>query len=150
MQRNDLEIIRRINCLTTELESLYHQAARELGVADSVMCVIYMVHQKGDGCLLYDIWNESGISKQTINSAIRKLEGDGILFLEQEKGKNKRIRLTPEGKSYVERTAGRMLEMECRAFDDWSEQEIGTYLNLMERYNRDFRAQVEQMEGSNV
>lgn len=148
MQKRYLDTIRRINCLTKDLDSLYHQAARNLGVADSVMCVVYMVHERGDGCLLYDIWNESGISKQTINSAIRKLEQDKILFLEQDKGRNKRIRLTPEGSVYVERMATKLLEMECASFEGWTEQEIGLHLELMERYNRAFRAQVEQMEGS--
>lgn len=73
--------IYQINCLTEEVDSLYHQAALKLGVSDSVMFVLYMLHIGGEKCLLYDIYKLSGISKQTINSAIRKLENDGIYIL---------------------------------------------------------------------
>lgn len=61
--------IRRINRLTNELESLYHQASLKLGVADSVSIVMYALHEAGNECLLSDIYKESGISKQTINSS---------------------------------------------------------------------------------
>lgn len=83
--------IRRINRLTNELESLYHQASLKLGIADSVSIVMYALHEAGNECLLSDIYKESGISKQTINSAIRSLEADGILYLEQHIGRAKKV-----------------------------------------------------------
>lgn len=147
MQKKYLEILHRVNCLSYDLDSIYHQAARKLGVADSVLCVIYMVNEKGDGCPLYDIWNESGISKQTINSAIRKLEEEGILYLEQDKGKAKRIRLTENGKVFVQQTASKLVEAECNAFDGWTNEEVEMYLHLMEKYNGAFRTQIDQMKG---
>ena len=64
------KIISEINCLTEDVDSLYHQAAVRLGVSDSVLFVLYMLHTHGGECLLYDIYKISGISKQTINSAI--------------------------------------------------------------------------------
>lgn len=146
MTRDYREIMHRINCLTSDLDALYHQAARRLGVSDSVLIVVYMIYEKGDGCPLYDIWNDSGVSKQTINSAIRKLEEEKILFLEQDKGKAKRVRLTERGKDFVEQTATRLLEAECNAFQGWTEEELANYIGLMEKYNRAFRTQIENME----
>lgn len=146
MHRDYQEIVHKIAYLTSDLDSIYHLAARKLGVSDSVLIVAYMIHEKGDGCLLYDIWKESGISKQTINSAIRKLEEDGILRLEQDKGKSKRVYLTEKGKTFVDETATRLLEAECRAFEGWTDEEFEIHLRLMERYNRAFRAQIEAME----
>lgn len=150
MQKDYREIIGKINCLTTDLDGLYHQAARKLGIADSVLIVTYMIYEKGDGCLLYDICSESGVSKQTINSAIRKLESDQILFLEQEKGKRKRIRLTEKGHAFIDQTAARLLEAECNAFRDWTDDELELYLKFMEKYNSAFRKEIENMEGKNV
>lgn len=139
------EKIHRINCLSGDLNALYHQAALKLGLSDSAMFVLYMLHYKGDGCLLYDICQESGISKQTINSALRKLEADGILYLENDKGRTKRVCLTDQGKEYVAQTGARLFEAECRSFNDWTEDEIDLYLSLMEKYNRSFGAQVDKM-----
>lgn len=137
--------LKRINCLANELDLLYHQAARKLGVSDSVLCILYMIHEKGDGCLLCDICNESGISKQTINSALRKLEKEDILYLEQDKGKNKRIRLTEKGSQYTAHTAARLYDAESSALSGWSEEDLSAYLRLMKKYNDCFRIQVEKI-----
>ena len=66
--------VNQINCLNEEIDSLYHQAALKLGVSDCVLFVLYMLHTNDGKCLLYDIYKLSRISKQTVNSAIRKLE----------------------------------------------------------------------------
>ncbi len=111
--------LRRVNRLMNEADSLYHQAARMLGVSDSAMCILYELYERGDGCLLCDICAESGIRKQTINSALRKLERDGIVCPERGSGKNKRIHLTPSGQELLLRTAARVYEAECNVFRDW-------------------------------
>lgn len=139
------DAVRRVNCLTNDTDALYHSFSRKLGVADSVMVVAYMLHEKGSGCPLYDIYNEGGVSKQTINSAIRKLERDGILYLTQDKGKAKRVWLTDKGNQFVADTALRLFETECRAFEGWTDEEIETYFNYIEKYNNAFRAEIEKI-----
>lgn len=140
------EKVHRVNCLTNDIDALYHQAARKLGVSDSVLCVLYMIYEKGDGCLLYDICNESGITKQTINSAIRKLEKEEILYLEPFKGKTKQICLTEKGKDYVARTAACLYKAECDAFKQWTDEEFEMYLKLMEKYNQSLRKEIDKMQ----
>ncbi len=137
--------IRRINRLTNELESLYHQASLKLGIADSVSIVMYALHEAGNECLLSDIYKESGISKQTINSAIRALEADGILYLEQHIGRAKKVVLTEKGKEYAMQTAARLYQAEMNAFESWSDNEVSTYIRLMEKYNESFRQQIEKL-----
>lgn len=145
MDDNLYENVHRINCLANELDSIYHQAALRLGISDSVMFVLYMLHDKGDGCLLYDICNETGISKQTINSAIRRLEQDGIIFLEHYKGKSKQVFLTEKGKEYVAQTVARLYEAECRVFDGWSKEEITMHFNLLKKYNDALREEIKDI-----
>ena len=137
--------IRRINRMTSELESLYHQASLKLGIADSVSIVMYALHEAGNECLLSDIYKESGISKQTINSAIRSLEADGILYLEQHIGRAKKVVLTEKGKEYAMQTAARLYQAEMNAFESWSEDEVSTYIRLIEKYNESFRRQIDKM-----
>ena len=107
--------------------------------------VLYTVYDTGESCLLSDIYKKTGISKQTINSAIRSLEASGILYLEQYTGRAKKVVLTQKGKSYVQKTAARIFQAEIQAFDTWSEDEIDTYLRLMEKYAECFRRQVEEL-----
>lgn len=144
---NDIksEMVHKINHLSNDLDSIYHSAARLLGVNDSILFVLYTLYEKGDGCLLQDVCRESYISKQTVNSAIRKLEQDGIIFLEQYKGKAKKVRITPIGQEYISKTAKRLFEAECGAFKDWSQEQLMTYLSLSQKYNQALRLEIEKL-----
>lgn len=145
MKRDYREVIHKVNSLANDLDSIYHQAARKLGIADSVMFVCYMINEKGNGCLLHDICCECGMSKQTINSALRKLEKDDILYLKQDKGKTKRIFLTKKGEKFIGATAGSILEAEINAFSGWSDEEFEMHLKLMEKYNNALRKEINKM-----
>ena len=135
----------RVNCLASDLDALYHQAALKLGLSDSVMFVLYLIYEKQGRCPLSSICRETSISKQTLNSALRKLEKEGILYLERSGGRTKNACLTEKGQDYVNRTIARLFSAECSAFQGWTEEEIHQHLRLMEKYNACFREQIEKM-----
>ena len=145
MNHNHREEIHRINYLTSEMEALYHQASLKLGLSDSASIVLYTIYDAGDGCLLSDVYKKSGISKQTVNSAIRGLEADNILYLEPYTGRAKKILLTDKGRDYVQKTVARLYEAEAKALDTWSEEEIHTYIQLMEKYADCIRQQIDKL-----
>lgn len=145
MNNQEIRAINKINYMCFEVEALYHQASLKLGISDSVSIVLYTVYDVGESCLLSDIYKKTGISRQTVNSAIRGLETDGILYLEQHTGRSKRIVLTDKGKNFVERTIGKLRLAEIQAFEAWTEEEINTYIHLLEKYADCFRKQVEKM-----
>ena len=66
--------------LSAEITSLYHEAAVKIGISDTVLNILYVLCEKEGQCLQRDIFRLTGISRQTINSAIRKLERDGIAY----------------------------------------------------------------------
>lgn len=139
------DVIHLINYLNTELDSLYHSASLKLGMSDSVSIVLYSLCDLGNGCLLSNIYKNSGISKQTVNSAVRKLEADGIIYLELSDGKKKKVLLTDKGKDYIEKTAARIRRAETDAFNSWREEDVRTYIRLMEKYNDCFREQIKKL-----
>lgn len=140
-----LSEIRRINFLTSETDSLYHQASLRLGISDSVSITLYTIQDRGENCLLSDVYKSSGVSRQTINSAIRKLEADGMLSLAPYAGRSKKIVLTDKGRDFIRQTVAKLLEAETRAFDGWSEEEIKTYIGLMGKYTESLRKQLNQL-----
>lgn len=142
--------IRQVNQLTYELDAIYHQAAWKLGMSDSALRILYLIYEKGDGCPLQDVCRESSLSKQTVNSALRKLEGDNLLYLEPGVGKGKQIRLTEHGKEYVNRTVARLYEAERSVYQQWTREELSQYLFLMKKYNRDLREKIEQWEETSL
>lgn len=145
MASNYSEMMYRMNCLASDLDSLYHQAAQKIGVSDSVMFVLYSLYENQGRILLNDIRKITGISKQTLNSAIRKLENEEIIYLEQKSGRAKTVCLTEKGKEYVDHTVARLFTAECNVFTGWTTEEIRQYLYFMEKFNNDFRQQIEKM-----
>ncbi len=139
------ETIAQINCLTEEIDSLYHQAALRLGVSDSVMFVLYMLYTHEGKCPLYDIYKLSGISKQTINSAIRRLEQEKLIYLEKYNGKAKLVCLTESGAVHARQTVARLLEAERKAFLTWNEEELQTYLILIQKHCVSLQEQIENL-----
>lgn len=148
MKHDSREKVQRLNRLSYDFDQLYHQAARTLDMSDSALRILYALCEQSDGRLLQDVCRESGVSKQTINSALRKLESEDILYLEQDRGKSKRVFLTEKGRAYAAQTAARLYAAECDAFDDWTEEELELYLNLMHKHVDSLRAQINRMERS--
>ncbi len=137
--------IHRINYLTTEMEAMYHQASLKMGITDSVSIVLYSVYDAENECLLSDIYKNSGISKQTINSAIRSLEADGILYLEQYSERKKKGCLDGAGKGVCAENGCQTLPSRMNTFDLWTKEEIETYIRLMAKYADCFRKQIDQL-----
>ena len=86
MEHNVSEKLHRINNLLAETDAVYHQASLRLGIADSTMRILYTILDNGERCLLSDVYKQSGISKQTVNSALRQ---HGIPGESQGKGQNR-------------------------------------------------------------
>lgn len=145
MTKNIMEHLHRINYLAAEINGLYHQAAVKLGLSDSVMHILYTLYENEGRCMLSDICRLSGISKQTVNSAVRKLENEEIVYLEQQGGKMKKVCLTQKGREYAEQTVTRVFRAEAEAFSRWSDEEINMYLKLMEKYVLSFRDRLEDL-----
>lgn len=145
MEKNRFNEIKRINYLVNELDALYHQTSLKLGITDSVSIVLYTIYGSDDECLLTDIYKNSGISKQTVNSAIRALEKDGILYLEKYNGRAKKVILTDKGSDYLQKTAVRLYQAEMDAFDTWSDEEVDAYIRLVRKHVNCFRQQIEKL-----
>ena len=72
--------LKRFNHLIGELDAVYHDMSLRLGLSDSESKILYTVCNFGDSCLLADVCRLTGLSKQTVNSAVRKLEREGVLY----------------------------------------------------------------------
>lgn len=137
--------MKRFNHLTSEINAAYHDAALKLGISDSALQILYTVCSSGGLCLISDICRLSGISKQTINSALRKLEKEDIVYLKPYKGRTKSVHLTKNGKALAEQTAMKIIEIENRIFEVWSMERIHLYLSLTQEYLDLFQKEIEEL-----
>lgn len=133
MEYTDVNI-QRFNHLLGEMEGIYHDISLQMGLSDSVSKILYTICDKGDHCPLSLICRQNGLSKQTVNSAIRKLEQQGVVRLKAADGKAKDVYLTEAGKQLADQTARRVLQMENDILDSWSREDVERYLSLTRRF----------------
>ena len=115
--------------LAGEINALYHEAAIKMGISDSVQNILYVLYEKDGRCLQSEVSKLTGISRQTINSAIRNLEKDGIVYLEQGKGRNTILCLTEKGKKFAEEKMYPLYEAENKTWNEWTPAVSYTHLS---------------------
>lgn len=108
-------MIQEYNHIYKLINEAYHFVVKRLGLTDSAFDILYAVHILGEGCTQKDICGYSGSSKQTIQSAMRKLERQGFLRMERGSGRSMRIFATPAGKALIQEKIVPVVEAEKRA-----------------------------------
>ena len=139
------EALRRVNHLAAEIDAAYHEAAWKLGLSDSAMQILYTICNYGTACPLNEIIHLSGIRKQTVNSALRKLEAEGVLYLETYQGRRKMVYLTDRGTALARDTVLRIIEIENKIFDSWAPEQRALYVELMEKYRSSFQEEIQKL-----
>lgn len=137
--------VKRFNCVVNEINEVYHDAAERMGISNSALNILYVICENGDRCLQSEIYKQTGISRQTINSAIRKLEKDGTVYLEQGQGRNTIVCLTDAGKETADRKIRPIIRIEDEIFDEWTEQEAHMYQDLTERYRDSLKEKLDDL-----
>ena len=138
-------VARNYSYLTSEIEAAYHEAALKCGLSVSAMRILYVICLHGEECLLSTVVALSGISKQTINSALRKLEREGILYLENTDGRKKRVCLTKKGKEAVQHSALRVIKIENEILNAWTPDERTAYMTLTEKFLFSFKEKTKEL-----
>lgn len=139
------EQLRQFNYMIGEIDKIYHEAAVKFGLSDSVQAVLYTLRGEGKPCLISDICRFSGVSKQTLNSALRKMEQDGLITLAAVNGKQKSVSLTKKGEQTAESTADKIIDAENRVFSAWSDKERSEYLRLTRLYCDEFKKEIDKI-----
>ncbi|MBO5033634.1 MAG: MarR family transcriptional regulator [Lachnospiraceae bacterium] len=139
------EQMKRFNLLSSEIDAAYHEAAFKLGLSDSTMLILYTAYCNGGECLLSDITLMSGASKQTINSALRKLETEEIVYLKSFEGRKKKVYLTDKGMQLAGDTVSHLIRIENEIFGSWSDEETNKYIELTKRYLTDFKEKIKEI-----
>ena len=131
--------------LAGEINALYHEKKKKMGISDSIQNILYVLCEKGGKCLQSEISKLTGISRQTINSAIRKLEKEEIVYLEQGKGRNTILCLTEKGKKFSLEKIMPLHEIENKIWNEWTSEEQQQYLTLTKKYRDGLKKYLDAM-----
>ena len=124
------------NQLVKELDELYQFYAKKSGLSETAFWIMYCVNEKQEPYTQAELCEEWSYSRQTINSALKNLENQGLLELIPlpENRKNKQIFLTPSGEDLVRQTVVPLTAAEVRAFAQLGVKDTDEYLRLTRRH----------------
>ena len=131
---NDLHIT--YNRTSKELEQLYHAYARHAGVSDAALWLLYVIRLGGNNLTQAAIYADWHYPPQTINSALKRLEAQGLVALAPATGsrRDKAVHLTAEGEKTVEHVIDPLIDAERAALADLVPKERTALVSLSQRY----------------
>ena len=140
------QFITEVNRTYKEEDDFYRRLARRSGLSDAAFWVLYSIETAPGPVTQTDIGNTLMLSKQTINSALRKLEEEGFAYLEGLGGRRKQVCLTQKGQELAERTVVRLIEIENGILASWPKAQLEQYLELTEQYMTALREGVRELK----
>lgn len=133
------------NELYKEQDDLYRAAARGFGLSDCAFWVLYALRETKRPMTQSGICAAVYQPKQTVHSALKKLEGEGFLRLAEGRDRrSKHLVLTERGEALVRRTVDPVMAAETAAMGTLTETEQAQLLALQRRYNAALRQYLPQ------
>lgn len=133
--------LKEFNRLYKEGDDIYHKIAVKQGISDSAFMILYAIEVLNQ-TRQKDIADYYCISKQTINSSIKKLIQSGIIKQSTSKGRDVFLELTPSGKKFVEEKIIPIIDLENDTFAQMGEKESRELLRLTKKYLDIFKEKV--------
>lgn len=119
-----------------EVDEVCHNYAKAHGLSDTVFYVLYALVDRGSAYPQRELCEDWFYPPQTVNSALKTLETQGVVELVFSPGnrKNKEIHLTDKGRMLAKEIIEPFMEAERNAFSDLSEEERKALLGAVQKY----------------
>lgn len=135
-----------LNRITKETDEVYRKAAKALQLSDCAFWILYALRDADEMLTQRDICVMLFQPKQTVNSALKKLEANGYLSLSHTVNqKSKTVQLTERGRALVAQTIDRVREREQRALQELTDTERQTFLQLFRKFNTQFKEHMQSL-----
>lgn len=132
MEKPDKELLEKraeYNRLFKEQDYFYFQAASRANLSEASFWILYSICDSDTAWTQSDLCREWCYSKQTINSAVKKLEKMNFVELRMESGSGNRkeIVLTDQGRRYCEEERELLLSLMRRQLEALEERVRGSW-----------------------
>lgn len=108
-----------------KINELYHVWARENGIQDTSLFVLYVINENKDYCTQNQICEKLSLPKQTISLILSKLEENGYVLreLNLKDKRNKVVRFTEKGEQYASNLLKKLKSSEIEALSNMSQEQ---------------------------
>ena len=145
--------LKQYNDITKENDELYRGAAKKFGLSECAFWILYYLRAEYGEPKQSEICSSFHQPKQSIHSALKKLEAEGYIALTA--GGNRRskgILLTLKGKRLCEETVDYIIEAEKDALGSLSGEEHEEFMKLYSKYTEQFKLNIRAIpeKGGNI
>ena len=142
INKTNRKYILEYNQLLKECDNIYHDAAIRAGLSDCAFWILHALWEADHVFTQSEIGDNASMPRQTVNSALKKLEKDGYLVLEKIDGKmGKSIRLTEAGERFAQTHIAPIAAAEERVCAQFTQQEqeefLTTFRTLVNRLRKE-------------
>lgn len=135
------------NQLYKEMDEIYHLYAKKHGVSDTTLWLMYSLYLNDAENTQSEICSAWHYPPQTINSALKRMEKQGLILLDAVPGnqKNKLIKLSEKGREMIEKAIAPLVEAEQKAFQGLKPKEKAALFALTRKYTQLLRSQMDKI-----
>ena len=134
-KRGTSDCLAEYNGIIKENDDIYRNLARIFGLSECSFWILYTLRTNDTALAQSEVCAYMYQPKQTVNSALKKMESEGYLKLEKGKDhRSKQISLTVGGIRLCERTVDRIIESERGALGRMTAEEQEMFLSLFHKY----------------
>ena len=135
MEQDAKQMLLEYNRETKRLDDLYRCAAKQCGISECAFWILYTLRAEERQFTQAEICEFLIEPKQTVNSALKKLEAEGYLSLSAGADqRSKRVCLTEKGERFVKAHVDRVPEAEAAALGAMTAAERDALIRLTGRY----------------
>lgn len=134
------------NSIIKENEGIYHRVAKKNGLSNGAFWILYMMCEEEGKLTQSAVCDTFCQPKQTVNSAIKKLEQEGFVELETVAGSHvKHINFTQKGWQFAEDTIFKVIASEQKALDGLTLKEQEEFFRLFRKFTKLLKENMEEI-----
>ena len=136
METPIVSVLAAFNRAHKRMNVLYHNYAKAVGISDAAFWLMYSLYEKGGPCTQTELCQVWFFTPQTINSALKSLEKQGLITLDfaPNSRKNKQFFFTEDGKQLVKEKIIPLVQAEEQSFLRLDEQERNALLTITQKH----------------
>lgn len=133
--KNTCNRLAEYNSIVKENDELYRNIAKKMGLSDCAFWILYALREDNAELTQSEICHFFYQPKQTVNSALKKMESDGYIELHNiNDRRSKQIKLTLKGIELAKGTVDRVIAVEQNAFSGLTDKEQEMFICLFQKY----------------
>ena len=148
MEVSTVFVLAAFNRFHKKMNVLYHDYAKSVGLSDAAFWLLYSLYEYGQPCTQKDLCSAWFYAPQTINSALKSMEEQGLVSLElaPKSRKNKQIFFTEAGKVLIEEKIVPLVNAEELSFERLDEQERSQLLEITQKHIEVLEQEIAKIE----